>query len=104
MRGSVFADPECPLEDQPLARHRFLIQKAWEWQNTIDETEPHVFTADVDLEAIRELEEGLFDSGGVQGWGTSVNGHMDHWDPYAEFHHLPSAQESPPKRKVFLFT
>jgi hypothetical protein len=99
IQDSVFADPECPSEDNFLARHRFLIQQAWELQITSDPDDRHPFIVDVDLEAVRDLESGLFDKKSVQEWGLSVGGHMENWKPYSEFHNLPT-EDMAPKRKV----
>jgi hypothetical protein len=103
IQESVYADPSCPSEAEPLLRHRFLIAQAWIRQNTPDPNAPHSFVTDVDLEAIRDLETGLFEKGSDQEWGLDVETCNDSWNHYATYHHLPMHSSASRKRKV-LFT
>ncbi|KAH9928142.1 uncharacterized protein B0H18DRAFT_1118160 [Fomitopsis serialis] len=66
--------------------HRFLVQKAWEYQQNTVESETH----DVDRECVSLFERRLFESSTEAGpasyeqWGLDAGDHQGKWYPYGE--------------------
>lgn len=76
------AYPHNPGSSQ--AALQYVLDEAWEYQMSMTNYKH----ADVDLEALTFLEQGMFENAAIAGiagydqWGLDAGDHQDYWNPY----------------------
>ncbi|KAK0486624.1 hypothetical protein EDD18DRAFT_1111160 [Armillaria luteobubalina] len=92
-RDTFLSHEECPVaNDGDKNVEIFVLQSAWErlvnYTGLTTDGYPKIASVDVDMEALRMLEDRMFDTSedaGIAGncqWGLDVGMHQDNWCPW----------------------